>query len=164
IQSIFEGVLEARGEDGLLPLLAHAVSTTFLNADDKSEFGYAMTLIRDAAVKDLFGAELNVERIQKLAEWEQMGWFDTLQKWTEAGAVDEDELLELIEVNNNPRLKTLAAQNAELKRQLEANKSQARQPDNSKESEVENGFAKFSDDQISTVLTNTIWKNSPKRC
>lgn len=162
-QAIFEGVLEARGEEGLLPLVSQAVYTAFTSADDKSEFGIAMQLIADAAIKERFGADLEPDRIRRLAEWDTLGWFEALDKWTTAEEVDFDELEGLLAANKNPRVKSLAQENAQLRKQLEAKNNGTPTTNGSRESAIDAQFSSHVETQIGNIFTDVVLKNSPLR-
>lgn len=161
---IYTGISKAKGDDALVRLVAHSVLTSFTTPDD-TPFGKSMKLIADAAIKEKFGDGASVDELKTMTAWKNAGWFEQIDNWMSAEEPDIDEVFakiqELRELNNNPRLKAISAELADVKRQLEQQNAQAKSAETVKSREIDNTFISTVQGSIETVLTGIVWKNSP---
>lgn len=161
LNQFYVGITEAAGVETLVSILAQAVYMGFTKADDwaanpaTADFGGAVQQIVEDAVQHRFG--VSSERLQKMAEWEAVGWFDKLDEWVQNNYVPQSDLDEMLEINQNPTLRKLAEENQALKK---ATKSSA--DDTTKESvPVEAAFSNFASEKVTTALHELAWAKSP---
>lgn len=160
----FVGVNDAAGADTLVQILGQAMYMGFVKADEwiadprTAGFGEQVKALAEASIEGRFG--VTSERLQKMAEWEKIGWFDKLDEWTANNYVPPTELDEMLEINSNPTLKRLAEENQALK------KTQAKdtgQPEAGAADNTDEDFGVFTGEQIKKVLTDVAWASSPLR-
>ncbi len=142
----------------------------FLEADPRTasedpiqqHFGNVLKTVVDSVLAEKFGNEMDVSRMSKLAAWDEAGWFEKIEKWTEEGYVSNDEINELLEVSNDPKLLATLKENKALKDQLSEKDTKAKDTATEKQAEVESSFDKLAGDSIDATLTD-IWRTSTLR-
>lgn len=169
-RDVFTGIVETASAEELIKVLGDAVYIGLVQAEsmaqnpETEQFGKALTSIIDGALKEKFGPTMDVATMSKLALWHQAGWFEKIEKWTSEEYIPHDELTELLEVTNDPKL--LEAQNKikELEAQLGQTNTKAKEstPDN-RTLEIDKSFSKLATDEIGKTLSDIVWKTSTLR-
>lgn len=165
------GIAETVGPEGLVHTIAETMRLGFVEADEmaasdnpyKSHFGKTMLAVVDSVIEQRFGPEMSIEKLTKLAQWEQAGWFDKIEKWAEESYVDHAELDELLETTNDPKLLELKQEKKRLEAQLAEAKPQADASTAAKRLEIENSFNELSANKVDEVMTDIVLKRSPLR-
>jgi len=165
------GIAETVGPEGLVHTIAETMRLGFVEADEmaasenpyKSHFGKTMLAVVDSVIEQRFGPEMNIAKLTKLAQWEQAGWFDKIEKWAEESYVDHAELDELLETTNDPKLLALKQETKRLEAQLAEAKPKADASTAAKQLEIENSFNQMSDGKVDEVINDVVLKRSPLR-
>lgn len=166
LTGFYTGITEASGVDTLVSVLASAVYMGFTKADEwaakpeTAAFGSAIQQIVNDAVEQKFG--VSPDRLQKMAEWDSVGWFDKLDEWVTNSYVPEDELAEMLEINSNPTLKKLAQENQSLKQKRTEAKAESGS-ESVNDAETDKAFNEFSSEQVVKEMNKTAWAKSPLR-
>lgn len=167
-RDVFTGIIQTAGAEELVKVMADAVYVGLVQADqmatqpDTAAFGQALTQVVNAALQERFGPQMTTERMGKLALWDQAGWFEKIEQWIADEYVDRDDLTNLIESTNNPDLLKAQQRIKELEAQV-GQKEPKDGPTAQRQAEVENTFSKWAAEQIESILTNQVWKNSTLR-
>lgn len=175
-QPLFDGVLEAAGDEGLLTLMHMAVHMGFVNADLWMEqpgtkaFGEQVKQIVDNAVETKYGT--TPDRLLSVLQWDKDGSLEKLTPFLDAkfedddGDFDENAFLlaaktlydEINGVRNNPATRKLAEENLALKRQLEAKPAPE---EKGKSEEVDRSFGDYITNTVKTIIPKVVWAKSP---
>lgn len=167
-QTFFEGIADAAGDKALLKVLGQSIYMGFVQSEAwrnnpaTKEFGQGLHSMIEDAVQQRFGVPL--DRLAKSAEWDKIGLPDKFQTWVERYGEDPDSLSDIwdefeetLQINNNPKLKALAEENAALKRQKEAEPEVKSVVD----TQVESRYNEYASLAVETVLDKVMWKDSP---
>lgn len=155
------------GQDDLLNVVGNAMYMAYEHKKSLTDPKYAgfregLDKLTNIAFQSEFGENVTPERVRELIAFDAIGAFEKLDKWVTSNEIDPDEWDELVTLKANPQLSNLAKENAELKRQLEAKKSEVK-AEPVKEPEIDNFFIKTVPDAMDKVLVGVVWKNSPLR-
>jgi len=165
------GIAETVGPEGLVHTVAETMRLGFVEADEmaasenplKAHFGKTMLAVVDSVIEQRFGPEMSIAKLEKLAQWDQAGWFDKIEKWAEESYVDHAELDELLETTNDPKLLELKQEKKRLEAQLAEAKPQADASTAAKQLEIENSFNEMSAGKVDEVMSDIVLKRSPLR-
>jgi len=174
-RGVFEGVAQTAGPEGLVYSIAEAMKLGFVEADALASskdpmhqhFGTAMKAVTDSIVEQRFGEGVTTERLSKLVEWDQAGWFEKIEQWIADEYIDSDEIEELLSTSKDPEKIALKQELKRLKQEKEGQlgKEKADEPAKQQQRslEVENSFDQMATEKLHSLFNDVIWKNSVLR-
>lgn len=163
---LYDGVLAAKGSSGVLELFELTLGLGFVQApnwsknDQTKEFGASLAGVVDKALAARFGTGVTADKVQELARWEQLGWFEKIAEWTANNDVPYEEVEALLTATNDPKYAEILREKKELEAKLEANAAQEQSAATAEDSKIENVFGTTAEAQIEAVLNDVVWKNS----
>lgn len=166
MQNLFTGIVEAASSEALLSVLGQAVYMGFVQGPTWAEnpetavFGKALTGIMDEALKERFGPTATVDKLAKMAQWDSLGWFDHLEKWTADNYVPQDELNTLLEMSNDPKYAALVKRAVDAEAKLEEKATQDKSVATIENGKIDSSFGAEVDTEIGKILKDVVWAKS----
>ena len=167
--AVFSGIVNAPSAESFYGLLDHVMHMAFVEskewADNPEVAGFAEVLdtIATKSLQGRFGANVTIDKLEKLAQWDELGWFEKIEEWTANKDIPYDEVTQLLEATNDPKYAELLQRAKTAESQLAAKATQDESAAVEADSKIDTAFGATVTGEIEKVLTDVIWKNSVLR-
>lgn len=167
--AVFSGIVNASSAENFYGLLDHVMHMAFVEskewADKPEVAGFAEVLdhIATKSLQGRFGPNVTIDKLEKLAQWDDLGWFEKIEEWTANKEVPFDEVNQLLEATNDPRYAELLREKADLTKQLAAKATQDESAAVEADSKIDTAFGATVAEKVEDVLKNVVWTTSALR-